>query len=1470
MPRKASSQQFKLAQIEHSKADVASFVYFVRSFPGPSAGVQESVDDDGQRPTKRLKTSGGRDSIVVLRQTISFATFSEPIPAEQPQSFHVQRRDCGEFIKVEHFVPVGDPDFGHGLRIAPRRTAKGPRFFLCHRLEKSETPQSLITALDVASQGSDSTSEGCLWASIGVEVLQQGTRVDIKLDIDVHWNESSSVSAASRSKAQRFLRNQVLKSCFPSLAYTPEDAFGSLSPQDFYRAAHVPDKFGSDQGIYTANIPDLTAQLFPFQRRTLHWLLRREGVSWTKASESEQSLVHPISPDPSEVPISFAPAQDALGQTIFVSRLFGVATRDLSRYAALQNIRGGILAEEMGLGKTLEIIGLLLLHQRPPEPSLVFDPYLGRNLRPTGATLLITPSTLLDQWLSELERHAPHLKVMHYPGSRILGKNHITEEEMVQLLSAHDVVVTTFEVLRYEVHMAIEPPPRSIRRERKYERPKSPLVQLSWWRVCIDEAQMVENWTSNTATLARLIPRVNAWAITGTPVKDDIKQDLRGLLNFLRYEPYVSDTLTWNSLFAADRKSFHRLFNSISIRHTKAIVRDEIALPPQKRYVITMPFSAVEEEHYRTLFERLAKECGLDTSGNPIDDKWDPEDPSVQQAMRVALDRLRQTALHPEVGMHNRQALGRRAGPMRTVSEVLDLMLEQTESAIETEHRGLFNILLVKGQILAALNRVQEALQLWEQVEKDVSATVAERREELRKEVEQARVTDPGKTTSEQGEDVDSEEAAITSVKDARRRLRYALEIQHKAVFYCANAYYTIKSNPDLTAPDSEEFTRLDKLETEAYDRAKSIRKEILQESHSRAVGLMEKIASTAATQSFTVIPEVQVMDQAGIVTQTVVDALKEVGALLDQQADQLDEWREHTIQLLLKPLLDEESEDVTGEEYEESAKLQDELMVYLQLLRTLVADRKTALTGLRNGLVDHEANVSIARAKDDEGPWPKKMLELFSIRESLKPVIESTYSLGSLRGIVDRLTERKTYLEVGMRDGQQAHMELAIVNNLRRLAEAQLAEQSKITSALEREVDSFSNTMNARLEFYRQLQAVSDMVTDYDGPKTTESLDAVSRQAERAAKALSSTESKHRYLVHLKATESGGEEQRLCIICQCPFSIGVLTVCGHQFCKECIGLWFRAHHNCPMCKKKLDRTNLHDITLRPNQLQVRSETARQTTLDPTESPASKKPSIYSEFNPEKLAEIQNIELRGPDFTTKVNNLIRHLLWLRQSDPGAKSIVFSQYKDFLGILEFAFKRNGIGYTSFDQADGVVQFKEDVTVEVFLLHARAHSSGLNLVNAKHVFLCEPVLNTALELQAIARVDRIGQNQQSTVWLYIVEGTVEESIYNLSVQRRMEHMGRDLDGQSERFGTELLDENLDAANSFELQQAHLSRLMGKGKISGEAVDKKDLWTCLFGHRQSKPREVGEEVLRNEPAFRRFLTGEAAEGRRNRIAE
>ena len=265
------------------------------------------------------------------------------------------------------------------------------------------------------------------------------------------------------------------------------------------------------------------------------------------------------------------------------------------------------------------------------------------------------------------------------------------------------------------------------------------------------------------------------------------------------------------------------------MRHTKALVRSEIKVPPQRRYVITMPFTAVEEQHYQGLFKELAASCGLDAEGNPSQADWDPEGPAVQSAMRIALDRLRQTALHPEVGSRGRRALGQKVAAMRTVAEVLDAMLEQSEGARRTDQRSLLQLKLGKGLILAGQNRASEAMTVWVEVREQSTAIVEECRRNLRREIEEAEKVAPQVDAPAPDAD-DDEEGGSLPVKEARRRLRSALEIQHRAVFFCANGYFSIKSNEEATPPNSDEFRRLEKLEVDGYDFAKAIRKEILQE----------------------------------------------------------------------------------------------------------------------------------------------------------------------------------------------------------------------------------------------------------------------------------------------------------------------------------------------------------------------------------------------------------------------------------------------------------------------------------------------------------------------------------------------------------------------------------------------------------------------------------------------------------------
>ena len=70
--------------------------------------------------------------------------------------------------------------------------------------------------------------------------------------------------------------------------------------------------------------------------------------------------------------------------------------------------RGGILAEEMGMGKTIELLALVLSNPAPEGWE-----QLSRIRR--AATLIIMPPELLDQWKSEVTEKAPALHVVEWP-----------------------------------------------------------------------------------------------------------------------------------------------------------------------------------------------------------------------------------------------------------------------------------------------------------------------------------------------------------------------------------------------------------------------------------------------------------------------------------------------------------------------------------------------------------------------------------------------------------------------------------------------------------------------------------------------------------------------------------------------------------------------------------------------------------------------------------------------------------------------------------------------------------------------------------------------------------------------------------------------------------------------------------------------------------------------------------------------
>jgi len=141
-------------------------------------------------------------------------------------------------------------------------------------------------------------------------------------------------------------------------------------------------------------------------------------------------------------------------------------------------------------------------------------------------------------------------------------------------------------------------------------------------------------------------------------------------------------------------------------------------------------------------------------------------------------------------------------------------------------------------------------------------------------------------------------------------------------------------------------------------------------------------------------------------------------------------------------------------------------------------------------------------------------------------------------------------------------------------------------------------------------------------------------------------------------------------------------------------------------------------------------------------------------------------------FTSKVNKLVALLKHVRDSDPSAKSLVFSQFIFTLQWLQGELPKHGFQYrtltgdmTMSQRAKALRDFQNDPPTTLFLLSMRAGSVGINLTEANCVFIMEPFLNPALEAQAIGRVHRLGQKRPVEVTRLVMKDSVESRIVQM---------------------------------------------------------------------------------------------------------
>lgn len=150
----------------------------------------------------------------------------------------------------------------------------------------------------------------------------------------------------------------------------------------------------------------------------------------------------------------------------------------------VSNSLGGILADDMGLGKTVQVIAMLSARVNSVDSK-----------RPS---LVIAPTSVVPNWLSEFEKFAPDINVTMLRSTVARSKLDLASE-----LTNMDVLVTSYAIIQRDVEI---------------------FSKIDWDVVVIDEAQYLKNFQAKTYGAVRKLLANSKIALTGTPMENNLME----------------------------------------------------------------------------------------------------------------------------------------------------------------------------------------------------------------------------------------------------------------------------------------------------------------------------------------------------------------------------------------------------------------------------------------------------------------------------------------------------------------------------------------------------------------------------------------------------------------------------------------------------------------------------------------------------------------------------------------------------------------------------------------------------------------------------------------------------------------------------------------------------------------------------------------------------------------------------------
>jgi len=150
----------------------------------------------------------------------------------------------------------------------------------------------------------------------------------------------------------------------------------------------------------------------------------------------------------------------------------------------------GILADEMGLGKTVQALAWIQL-------TRLHDPSRGKP------TLIVCPTSLVENWAEEAQRFVPDLDVLMISGSN--------RHEKWDQIESVDMAITSYALLRRDIE--------------RY-------INMEFAIVILDEAQHIKNRSTQNAVAAKQLRATHRLVLTGTPIENSVA-DLWSIMDFL-------------------------------------------------------------------------------------------------------------------------------------------------------------------------------------------------------------------------------------------------------------------------------------------------------------------------------------------------------------------------------------------------------------------------------------------------------------------------------------------------------------------------------------------------------------------------------------------------------------------------------------------------------------------------------------------------------------------------------------------------------------------------------------------------------------------------------------------------------------------------------------------------------------------------------------------------------------------------